>query len=183
MRAFRGLLLRFGKKPEAKLRLRHRCLMSRSDVPLKRPRNQCHWCKRPVNPRKGSMGYWHPLCKRAWHACQGRMQMMGGRPILPKGPCVTCGNDDYLRLEIDHKLALGVAQRRGTRKDILWSYTMDNLRWLCTSCHVVKTAKDRSIMANLDNGRPEDYVPAPKVPRPVTTWRDKVPEGQQLLFK
>ena len=85
-------------------------------------------------------------------------------------------------LEIDHVVALGVAARRGDRKGILRAYTLDNLQWLCPPCHVVKTKADRAVMANLDNGRPEGYAPEPPAPKPTITWRDKVPDGQALLF-
>ena len=122
--------------------------------------------------------------------------MMGARPIIPAGPCANCGSPykEYgtLRSEyacspgetfqLDHIVALGIAHRRGDRKSILWAYTLDNLQWLCPDCHRSKTSIDRRIMANLDKGLPEDHVPEPKAPKPVTTWRDRIPEGQSGLF-
>ena len=197
MRAYRGLLLRFGKSPLARFKYLARGLMSGSDVPFKgRTKNICHWCKRPVKSRKGSMGYWHPLCVRAQFACRGLTHLVDRQPVIPKGTCATCGKDHYLfdtgphgkgivkihQLEIDHIVALGIAARRGDRRGVLRAYTLDNLQWLCPPCHKRKTASDRKIMANLDKGLPEDHVPEPKVLKPKTTWLDKVPEGQELLF-
>ena len=208
MRAFRGLLLRVGTRTEEEFHNTHRN-MGRGIISSASSRGRifkvCHWCKRATTPRKGAKGYWHPLCLRAYYAAMAVTTMADGRSILPKGPCAKCGIEKYTytitfpetkdweypvppreiekALEIDHIVALGIAHRRGDRKGLLWAYTLDNLQWLCPDCHRSKTSIDRRIMANLDKGLPEDHVPEPKDPKPATTWRDRIPEGQSELFE
>ena len=53
-------------------------------------------------------------------------------------------------LELDHILAVGVAERLG---EVFYRrvFTLTNLWWICHDCHVVKTAYDRMCMRLLDN--------------------------------
>lgn len=69
------------------------------------------------------------------------------------GDCEMCGGREG-GIEIDHRVALGVARRMRTRGDRRWwrAWTPANLRPLCHACHAQKTKSDRQIMRLLDAG-------------------------------
>lgn len=95
---------------------------------------RCVWCDQPCESRKR----WHPECARQYVAARGQTVSLYG-PLLEAGPCEGCGAPGR---EVDHRLALSVAHALGYRWHIR-AHLLQNLRWLCTKCHNVKTAEDR----------------------------------------
>ena len=55
--------------------------------------------------------------------------------------CEICGDPSD---EMDHRLAIEVARTLGPAA-MLRAFTLDNLRWLCQSCHRRKTRQDRRL--------------------------------------
>ena len=55
--------------------------------------------------------------------------------------CEICGDPTD---EMDHRLAIEVARALGPAA-MLRAFTLDNLRWLCRSCHRRKTRQDRRL--------------------------------------
>ena len=71
--------------------------------------------------------------------------------------------------ELDHTLALGVAQRISLKAYIA-ALMPENLRWLCHDCHAAKTRFDRAWMRLLDG--PKD-TPAVKRQGPFVDPRQQ----------
>ena len=64
---------------------------------------------------------------------------------MARSDCVECGAPGT---EVDHALPLAVADELGLR----WAARArlpGNLRWLCHACHVIKTGRDRALLAAL----------------------------------
>ena len=55
--------------------------------------------------------------------------------------CEICGDPPD---EMDHRLSIEVARALGPAA-MLRAFTLDNLRWLCRSCHRRKTRQDRRL--------------------------------------
>lgn len=68
------------------------------------------------------------------------------------------------QFELDHRDALSVAWASNSERRLLRALTVENLQWLCHSCHAEKTADDRRRMNNLIAGRPENWTPPPTKP-------------------
>ena len=63
--------------------------------------------------------------------------------------CFQCGKIGFF--ELDHRTALSVAReyRRMGQRGWWKAWTLSNLRWLCHSCHAIKTGHDRKLLARL----------------------------------
>ena len=96
---------------------------------------RCLWCDGPVESRRHT---WHPSCVRYYTAARGRSHSAGGVVVLGKEPCAVCGGPPE---DLDHRVAIGVAQRQGLRA---WAraHLSENLQWLCHQCHLLKAKAD-----------------------------------------
>ncbi len=91
----------------------------------------CRWC---YEPTAGIRLRWHLYCLNAYRVASGQ------RPDeIQNTLCEICGDPSD---EIDHRLAIRVARALGPDA-MLRAFTLDNLRWLCRSCHKRKTRQDR----------------------------------------
>ena len=78
----------------------------------------CRWCYELTASPKTR---WHLYCLNAYRVSSGQ-------------------HPD----EIDHRLSIQVARALGPAA-MLRAFTLDNLRWLCRSCHRRKTRQDRRL--------------------------------------
>ena len=137
-------------------------------APFKGRRGVCLWCDDPTASARHS---WHPSCVLYYAVASGKRMTMGGKWVAPPAACGLCGRTqqdcddennrgrevdwagglDYkaLRLELDHRVAIGIAARTGPREHAR-AFLPDNLWWLCSDCHLSKTTDDRAQMARLD---------------------------------
>ena len=128
----------------------------------KPPWGTCKWCGLSVSrSEKGRPRMWHPECHSYRAAAQGSpLHEDGVRGEMVEIPspyggtnhrqlCPACGKADFVSMEQDHILAIGVARRLG-----LYFYRRaflpDNLWWICEPCHRAKTNFDRALMKALD---------------------------------
>ena len=126
----------------------------------KAPRGTCVWCGRPTSTKRST---WHAHCATAYQIAKGQTMAFGSPLISRYKPgvkrkrwmetadyveCEICGKPGA---EIDHRVSLAVAHALGRRAE-LRAYQIDNLRWLCHDCHLVKTAADRRALASLKRG-------------------------------
>ena len=94
----------------------------------------CRWCyERTASPRTR----WHLYCLNAYRVASGQHPDEIQRTL-----CEICGAPPD---EIDHRLAIEVARALGPAA-MLRAFTLDNLRWLCRSCHRRKTRQDRRLV-------------------------------------
>ena len=112
----------------------------------------CRWCQRPTNVGRT---VWHLYCLPAYHAARGVQMDALSKPLVPNTNC-PCGNPGH---ELDHHIAISLAQARHSRREILRAHILDNLQWLCSACHRQKTADDMRRIANLRAGRAESHIP------------------------
>lgn len=134
----------------------------------KAPYLVCKWCQRPVaRPAR----YWHKDCATAYRVARGTQDQYWRIPQLKTKRCELCGSDQ--QLEIDHRVALSVAQASGNWRTLLHAYDVSNLRWLCRTCHGAKSGDDRRRANNLAAGLPEHRKPAEP--------RSKIPPGQLAM--
>jgi len=121
---------------------------------VKDVRGTCKWCGLPADtPRR----MWHNECVVAYKVATGQHSIWWSccSPNDPKAPgsCAACGGRGVW--EIDHIVALGIAQRRyhlGLDRRWWRAWWVENLQWLCSECHRAKTRRDRQVMRDLDNG-------------------------------
>ena len=127
------------------------------------PNGACLWCGQPTKNKRTT---WHSRCATAYQIAKGQTSAFGS-PLISRYrdgarqkrhvtredfiECEICGEPGA---ELDHRLALSIAHRLGRRAE-LRAYWIDNLRWLCRSCHLVKTAADRRALARLSEPRPD----------------------------
>ena len=91
----------------------------------------CRWCGLPTGFARR---WWDPDCVLQYRAVRGESV----QPPYPK-VCEMCGGSAR---EIDHRIAISVARAEGARAYVR-AFLLDNLRWLCRACHLLKTAEDR----------------------------------------
>ena len=93
----------------------------------------CRWCyERTANIKTR----WHPYCLNAYRVASGQHP-----DEIQYALCEICGDPSD---EMDHRLAIEVARALGPAA-MLRAFTLDNLRWLCRSCHRRKTRQDRRL--------------------------------------
>ena len=104
----------------------------------RKAKGMCPWCNQPSSePQPG----WHPMCRRNYFAARGatHYEVNGtATPLVAKTPCAKCG---AVANEIDHTVSLAVA-RNTSSTEMLKAWTVQNLQWLCASCHSSKTTTD-----------------------------------------
>ena len=148
IRAARALALQARVHPANPL-LDPRALVSPA-ANWRKKKGMCPWCNEPSSePQPG----WHPLCRRYYFAARGATyyEVNGiATPLAAKTPCAKCGG---AATEIDHIVSLAVA-RNTSNTEMLKAWTVQNLQWLCASCHSSKTAADiRSNRQNAPHGK------------------------------
>lgn len=148
-----------------------------------RSTRRCRWCRRPTEPSL----IWHRHCVSAYWAATGNQSALSARLRADhrtchggQNPrCDECGSDGMIPdqqklplgehqpmmglengvhvMELDHRDALSVAWASGNPRRMIRSLTLDNLQWLCRSCHARKSGYDRRRLHNLQKGLPEDH--------------------------
>ena len=129
-RQLRGLVLHHRRHPAE----HRRRLVNRTASWGEAPRNGiCRWCyELTASPSTR----WHLYCLNAYRVASGQHPDEIQRTL-----CEICGDPPD---EIDHRLAIEVARALGPAA-MLRAFTLDNLRWLCRSCHRRKTRQDRRL--------------------------------------
>ena len=94
----------------------------------------CRWCYELTASTSSTR--WHLYCLNAYRVASGQHPDEIQRTL-----CEICGDPPD---EIDHRLAIEVARALGPAA-MLRAFTLDNLRWLCRSCHRRKTRQDRRL--------------------------------------
>ena len=110
---------------------------------------RCTWCG---DPTRGKAYRWHPDCVFAYRCAIGSTQGLG--PAVwdaEKRGCATCGSRK--QLEVEHRIALGVAARIWTPHVVLRAWSLRNIQLLCHECHRAKTKLDRQEMVRMDRAR------------------------------
>ena len=151
----------------------------------KPPWGTCKWCLLSVpKSESGRPRMWHEHCHEYRQAAQGAptgTTAIRGDFMEIQSPyggtnerlqCPACGKADFVSMELDHIMAIGVAKRFG-----LWvfkrAFTPENLWLICEPCHRAKTAFDRAFMRALDNrvtaAEEMSPPPIPKAADPQTT--------------
>ena len=120
---------------------------------------RCTWCGLPATAgRTGRKLKWHNSCVRYYLAAAGQQLAIRELKRALAERCI-CG--DPKPYELDHRLAIGVAQRlaeRLGRKIYAVAFLESNLWWLCHDCHVAKTNFDRAWMRQLDNPAEDEPI-------------------------
>ena len=117
----------------------------------------CRWC---YEPTAGIKLRWHLYCLNAYRVASGQHP-----DEMQHTPCEICGAPPD---EIDHRLAIRVARALGSAA-ILRAFTLDNLRWLCRSCHRRKTRQDRQL-AKFLSACSLDWYGAQRIRRCYRLW-------------
>ena len=115
----------------------------------------CRWCRLPTERRLR----WHADCIDPYRAATGQsLHNIWGTANAPPCPCGQPAR------ELDHQDALILAWTSGDPKRLRRAYALDNLTWLCTSCHAAKT---RSDLAGLKDMRDRQVCLAGLIPMPA----------------
>ena len=93
----------------------------------------CRWCYELTASPKTR---WHRCCLNAYRVASGQHADEIQHTLRE-----ICGDPSD---EMEHRLAIGVARALGAAA-MLRAFTLDNLRWLCRSCHRRKTRQDRRL--------------------------------------
>ena len=129
-RQLRGLVLHHRRHPAD----HPRRLVNRTARWGEPPQNGiCRWCYERTAHIKTR---WHPYCLNAYRVASGQHP-----EEIQHTLCEICGGPSD---EMDHRLAINVARALGPAA-MLRAFTLDNLRWLCRSCHRRKTRQDRRL--------------------------------------
>ena len=137
-RGLRGLLIHYRERPATGRRL------IKSHLPKERGR--CNWCRQAVD-EKGKV-LWHSSC------AQWAEVAFGGYPYAYMRAtrdyhCEQCGGAD--QIEYDHTLSIAVARELGGNA-VIRAFCLDNVRYLCHSCHLDKTKRDLALLKSLRKG-------------------------------
>ena len=131
-RQLRGLVLHHRRHPAE----HSRRLVNRTARWGEPPRNGiCRWCYELTASPKTR---WHLYCLTIYIIAVAS----GQHPEeIQRTLCEICGDPPD---EMDHRLSIEVARALGPAA-MLRAFTLDNLRWLCRSCHKRKTRQDRRL--------------------------------------
>ena len=107
----------------------------------------CRWCGLPTQGRKK----WHHDCVPAYQNATGqslRNQWVGPNWVQnaaerPDCPCGAPGE------ELDHQDALVLAWTTGDPRRLIRALRLANLRWLCRTCHLLKTQTDLTALSEI----------------------------------
>ena len=111
-----------------------------STLPRK-PRGTCVWCLRSAISQYGFKVNWHKECLDLYSAFRGLCVRPDGISLIPESPCEICKVKWSPDFEIDHRVSIGVAFLQGNRQYIR-AFLPLNFRYLCRSCHRIKTHED-----------------------------------------
>ena len=126
-RQLRGLVLHHRRHPSE----HRRRLVNRTASWGEPPVNGiCRWCYELTASPKTR---WHLYCLNAYRVASGQHP-----DEIQYTLCEICGDPSD---EMDHRLSIEVARALGPAA-MLRAFTLDNLRWLCRSCHRRKTRQD-----------------------------------------
>ena len=117
----------------------------------------CRWC---YEPTAGIKLRWHLYCLNAYRVASGQHP-----DEMQHTLCEICGGPPD---EIDHRLAIRVARALGPAA-MARAFTLDNLRWLCRSCHRRKTRQDRQL-AKFLSACSLDWYGAQRIRRRYRLW-------------
>ena len=93
----------------------------------------CRWCHEHTAAIHLT---WHDYCLAAYRVASGQ------KPLgIQVTMCEGCGGP---AAELDHRLAINVARAMGPEA-LRRAFTLENLQWLCSSCHRRKTRLDRRL--------------------------------------
>ena len=129
-RQFRGLVLHHRRHPAEHPRRLVNRTASWGEPPVN---GICRWCYELTASPKTR---WHLYCLNAYRVASGQHP-----DEIQHTLCEICGDPSD---EMDHRLAIEVARALGPAA-MLRAFTLDNLRWLCRSCHRRKTRQDRRL--------------------------------------
>ena len=153
-RQLRGLVLHRRRHPAE----HPRRLVNRTARWKEPPQNGiCRWCyELTANPSTR----WDLYCLNAYRVASGQHP-----DEIQHTLCEICGDPSD---EMDHRLAIHVARALGPAA-MLRAFTLDNLRWLCRSCHRRKTRQDRRL-AKFLSACSLDWHGALRLLRPNRSW-------------
>ena len=95
-------------------------------------RSVCRWCGEHASSIQLT---WHGYCLDAYRVASGQ------KPGMQLTMCEGCAGPAD---ELDHRLAINVARALGPQA-LRRAFTLENLQWLCSSCHRRKTRLDRRL--------------------------------------
>ena len=129
-RRLRGLVLHHRRHPSAHPRRLVTRTANWRDSPV---RGVCRWCHEHTAAIHLT---WHDYCLAAYRVASGQ------KPLgIQVTMCEGCGGP---AAELDHRLAINVARAMGPEA-LRRSFTLENMQWLCSSCHRRKTRLDRRL--------------------------------------
>ena len=129
-RRFRGLALHHRRHPSAHPRRLVTRTASWGEKPVT---GVCRWCHEHTAAIHLT---WHDYCLAAYRVASGQ------KPLgIQVTMCEGCGGPAG---ELDHRLAINVARAMGPEA-LRRAFTLENLHWLCSSCHRRKTRLDRRL--------------------------------------
>ena len=129
-RRLRGLVLHHRRHPSAHPR---RLVTRTASWGEPSVRGVCRWCHEHTAAIHLT---WHDYCLAAYRVASGQK---------PLGIQVTmCEGCSGPAAELDHRLAINVARAMGPEA-LRRAFTLENLHWLCSSCHRRKTRLDRRL--------------------------------------
>ena len=129
-RRLRGLVLHHRRHPSAHPRRLVTRTASWGEPPV---RGVCRWCHEHTAAIHLT---WHDYCLAAYRVASGQ------KPLgIQVTMCEGCGGP---AAELDHRLAINVARAMGPEA-LRRAFTLENLHWLCSSCHRRKTRLDRRL--------------------------------------
>ena len=129
-RRLRGLVMHHRQHPSA----HPRRLVTRTASWREKPvRGICRWCGEHTSTIHLT---WHDYCLAAYRVASG--QKPTGIQVTM---CQCCGGPAH---ELDHRLAINVARAMGPEA-LRRAFTLENLQFLCASCHRRKTRMDRRL--------------------------------------
>ena len=128
-RRLRGLVLHHRRHPSAHPR---RLVTRTASWGEPSVRGVCRWCHEYTTAIHLT---WHDYCLAAYRVASGQKP-----PGIQVTMCEGCGGP---AAELDHRLAINVARAMGPEA-LRRAFTLENLHWLCSSCHRRKTRLDRT---------------------------------------
>ena len=129
-RQLKGLVLHHRRHPATHPRRLVNRTASWGEAPVN---GICRWCYELTTSPKTR---WHLYCLNAYRVASGQHP-----DEIQHTLCEICGDPSD---EMDHRLTIEVARALGPAA-MLRAFTLDNLRWLCRSCHRRKTRQDRRL--------------------------------------
>ena len=128
-RRLRGLVIHHRRHPSAHPRRLVKRVRSWGERPVN---GVCRWCGEHASSIQLT---WHGYCLDAYRVASGQ------KPGIRVTMCEGCAGPAD---ELDHRLAINVARALGPQA-LRRSFTLENLQWLCSSCHRRNTRLDRQL--------------------------------------